>query len=149
MVSAPSAAKPVRQMNVTGTVRTSAKVPVLANSLRNGDLIGASDIDYINIFESDIQPDMILNGDHLVGMMPRRMIMSGKPIRTVDLQAPQLVERGKNVTIIFNEGPLKLTAMGKALQNGAKGDLIRVVNNASNRPIDAYVNGAGEVVVRQ
>ena len=148
-VSAPSAAKPTRQITISGSVRAIMEVPVLKTSLRNGDLIGDGDIDYVEIYESDIQPDMLLKGDDLVGMTPRRMVMAGKPVRTVDLQSPQLVERGKSVTIVFNEGPLKLTALGKAMQNGAKGDLIRVVNNASNRPIDAVVNGLGEVVVRQ
>ncbi len=148
-ISAPSTAKPARQINVSGTLRAITQVPVLKSSLRNGDLIGDSDIDYVEVYESDIQPDMLLKGADLIGMTPRRMVVAGKPVRTVDLQSPQLVERGKNVTIVFNEGPLQLTTLGKALQNGAKGDLIRVVNNSSNRPVDAIVNGPGEVTVRQ
>lgn len=148
-ISAPSAAKPARQITVSGSVKAITEVPVLKTSLRNGDLISDSDIDYVEIYENDIQPDMLLKGEDMIGMTPRRMVMAGKPVRTVDLQSPQLVERGKSVTIVFHEGPLKLTALGKAMQNGAKGDLIRVVNNSSNRPIDAVVNGPGEVTVRQ
>lgn len=148
-VSAPSAANPARQFTVGGYVRTLMQVPVLKTALRSGDVIGENDIDTVEIYASEIQPDMMLKAENLVGMTPRRMVMAGKPVKSIDIQAPVLVERGKNVTIMFNEGPLKLTAVGKALQNGAKGDLIRVVNNASNRPVDAIVNGMGEVIVRQ
>lgn len=148
-ISAPSAAKPTRQIAISGSVIGIMSLPVLKTSLRNGDIIGESDIDQIEVYESDIQPDMLLSAENMIGMTPLRMVIAGKPIRTVDLQSPQLVERGKSVTITFSEGPLKLTALGKALQNGAKGDMIRVVNNTSNRSIDAVVNGFGEVIVRQ
>lgn len=148
-IMAPSAQNPIQQISVSGTVRGITKIPVLRTSLRNGDIIGASDIDMIEIYESDIQQDMYVNAETIIGMTPRRMAVAGRPLRTLDLQSPQLVGRGESVTIVFNEGPLKLTATGKALQNGAKGEMIRVVNNTSNRPLDAIVSNSGEVIVRQ
>ena len=50
--------------------------------------------------------------------------------------------------MIFNHGPLKLTAEGKALQNGAEGDTIRVVNTASNKTLQALITNTNEVVIK-
>jgi len=38
--------------------------------------------------------------------------------------------------------------MGKGLEHGSKGDLVRVVNNSSNRTIEALVTGEREVTVQ-
>jgi flagella basal body P-ring formation protein FlgA len=43
---------------------------------------------------------------------------------------------------------MSLTVQGKALQNGAIGDTIRVVNTMSNRTLDAVVVSASRVAVR-
>ncbi len=148
-ISAPSASNPVRQTTISGSVRPITSIPVLRSSLRNGDTIGSSDIDWIDLYTSEIQPDMLLKAEDLIGKTPRRMAIAGKPIRVLDIQSPQLVDRGETVTIVFEQGPLMLTASGKALQKGAKDDIIRVVNSNSNRPIDAVVSGTREVIVRQ
>lgn len=148
-ISAPSAAQPVKQMTVTGSVRAMTTIPVLKSSLRNGDIIGESDLDYVDFYTAEIQPDTLLKAEDLIGMTPRRMATPAKALRVTEILAPQLIGRGENVTIILNEGPLRLTASGKAMQNGAKGDVIRIVNNSSNRPLDGIVSGSGEVIVRQ
>ena len=148
-ISAPSASQPVKQLTVSGSVRSIVEMPVLNSSLRAGDIISEKDISYIEVFENDVQPDMLLTTASLTGMTPRRMVMAGKPVRTIDLQAPQLVSRGENVTVTFSDGSMKLTTMGRALQNGAKGDVIRVVNNSSNRALEAIVDGSGAVTVRE
>ncbi|MGZ9109322.1 MAG: flagellar basal body P-ring formation chaperone FlgA [Micavibrio sp.] len=148
-VSAPSAANPVKQSLVTGTVRTMVQIPVLKSPLRNGDIIGSGDIEFIDVYVSEIQPSTLLKEEDLLGMTPRRMAHAGQALRATEIEAPQLIERGENVTLIFKEGPLVLTAAGKAMQHGAKGDLIRVVNTSSNRPIDGIVTAAREVTVKQ
>ena len=148
-VSAPNAQNPVKQTTVAGTVRAMTSIPVLKSALRNGDIIGSTDVDMIDVYVSDIQPDTLLKQEDVIGMTPRRMAVAGKMLRATEIQAPQLVARGENVTIVFKEGPLRLTASGKAMQNGAKGDIIRVVNTNSNRPIDGTVNASREVIVQQ
>ena len=80
-------------------------------------------------------------------MTPRRVIFEDKPIKIEDIEAPRIVKRGENVTMVFKEGPLVLTAQGKALEFGAKGDAIRVTNLTSSRTVEAIVTGEKEVSV--
>lgn len=148
-VSAPSAAQPLKQMVVTGSVRAMTTIPVLRHSLRHGDIISESDLEYVDFYTAEIQPDTLLKAEDVIGMTPRRMATPGKALRVTEILAPQLISRGEMVTIILDDGPLRLTASGKAMQNGAKGDIIRIVNNSSNRSLDGIVSGSGEVIVRQ
>ena len=123
------------------------KIPVLKAALHNGDIISAGDLDWITIKQRDLQPDYIVNAEKIVGMTPRRMVVSGKPVRTQDLTEPQLVDRGDDVTLVYEMGAISLTAKGRALRSGARGDVIRVVNVDSNKSIEGVVQDQGVVHV--
>lgn len=144
---APSAENPLAQMAISGQIEHLVTVPVLKKTLREGDMIGARDLDWIDISVHDVQPDLVLSAEELVGMTPRRMALAGQPLRLNDLQPPQLVSRGSTVTITYQDGPITLTAKGKALQSGAKDDLVRVVNIASNRTIEGFISDDHVVTV--
>lgn len=144
----PSRGNPLKTFRVSGTVQKIMDVPVLSQTINNGSIIGANDIDYIEIPESDVRPEMVLSADSLIGMTPRRTAYSGKPLKATDLQAPMIIERGDVVTMLFKSGPLVLTASGKALQNGAKGDMIRVTNMVSNETIEGFVTASKEITVK-
>lgn len=149
VLAAPSAKSPLARITVTGTTERIVSVPVLKGDLKNGDVISSNDLAWIDTPAKNIQHDMILDAGEMIGLTPRRMAMAGKPLRSRDLQAPQLVERGDRVTIILQSEKMYLTTEGKALQSGAKGDTIRVVNTGSNRSIEALVSAGKTVTVMQ
>jgi flagella basal body P-ring formation protein FlgA len=146
---APSKGNPLRQLDVSGRVERLVNLPVLRGNLKNGDIIGDRDLDFIKVPASAVQPDFILSGDKLNGMTPRRMALAGKPLRASEITVPQLVARGQTVTIVYESGPLVLTAQGRAMQDGARGDIIKVANNESNLSVDGTVTGEREVHVRE
>lgn len=145
---APSIENPIRKIKVSGRINRLTNVPVLSVNLQNGDIIGEADIEMIEISQSELQHNMITSKDAMIGMTPRRVAYAGKFLQNGTLIKPQLVKRGDSVSITFTEGPLVLTAKGKALQSGAIGDIVRVTNAASSRTVDATVSGSNQVIVR-
>ena len=143
---APSKDNPLKTLMVSGMIERQLSVPVLRNTLQNGDIIGKNDIKMIDISEHDLQSNMIMKADDLVGLTPRRVTYAGKYLQKGAFEKPQLVERGEPVFITYKSGAITLTAKGKALQSGAKGDLVRVTNINSSRTIDATVNGTNQVI---
>lgn len=146
-LAAPSAKNPVRNLSLSGQIERTVELPILNRDLRNGDIITQADIAFLEVNARDIGKDCLLRAEDLVGMTPRRMVLSGKPIRTVDIQSPKMVSRNGKVLITFQKGPMVLTAEGRALQDGAKGESVRVVNVASSRTIQGVVSGPGEILV--
>lgn len=147
LIAAPSAAHPLAQVPVSGTIDHLMPVPVLKSTMREGEIIAAADINWIDMKVAEIQHDLILEADDMIGATPRRMATAGKPLRFNELQPPQLVSRGDTVTIMYQDGPITLSAKGKALQSGAKDELVRVVNVMSNRTIEALISGDHVVTV--
>lgn len=147
VIVAPSKADPIVRKTVNGQIQRLVDVPVLRTPMKNGAVIRKSDLDTITLREQGLNHDMILRADELIGMTPRRMIVAGKPMTENELEEPQIVERGDNVTMVFSHGTLALTAQGKALENGAIGDMIRVVNLSSSKTLQAQITGEREVSV--
>ncbi len=147
-ISAPSNDKPIQVREIRGAIKRMAMVPMLKTAMRNGHIIREKDIDMVMIPVRSVSDNAMLRKEDLIGMTPRRIVHAGKPIDASELQAPQIVSRGQNVTVTFENGPLLLTASGRALENGAKGDMIRVVNTESSRTIDVVITGENEVRVQ-
>jgi flagella basal body P-ring formation protein FlgA len=146
-VMAPSAANVHQQIRVSGKIERLVDVPVLLDTLSVGSVIRERDIQIVAVPAHSINHDVILSAQDLVGQTPRRMVIAGKPIKVRDVESPRIVNRGDQVTMIYKSGGMQLTARGKAMDFGSKGDNVRVVNEQSNRSIDAIVSGEQEVTV--
>ena len=144
---APNKDTPLKRHLVQGRIERIVHLPVLSRPLQNGQEITKADLDWIDIPAYKVQPDYLLDADLLVGLTPRRMAMAGEPLRRNDLIEPLLVKRGESVLITYHTGALQLSTEGKALQNGARGEAIRVMNLGSNQTVNALIEGAGQVSV--
>ena len=58
-----------------------------------------------------------------------------------------LVKRGEAVTLVVQDGPLRITAPGRALSSGAAGEQVRVVTSDNHRTLHGTVDGPGRVRV--
>ena len=147
-VLAPSAERPLKKYEITGTAHQLVDVPVLNAQIKAGSVISASDLSTISLRDTMVPRGALVNIADLQGMAASKTLYPNKPLRGVDIALPQLVERGGELTIIYESDTIRLTAKGKALQNGARGEMIRVVNMESNKNLQAMVSGDGVVVVR-
>lgn len=137
-----TAADPGVRKEVSGRYYPISQIPVLRNPLRQGDVIAADDIDYVDMRAADITPTMMTDAASLVGRTPRRGIAAMKPVTLSDVQMPLVIKKGDLVTMTLKAGALSLTAQGRAMENGAVGDAVRVMNSTSRQVVDAVVTGA-------
>lgn len=141
IVRAPAhdALSPLRR--VTGRAYPVLDVPVLARDMQPGDIVRHQDIDWVRMPANRVSQNMISSIDHLVGMSPRHPARAGEPLRLSDMQPPLVVEKNAQVDMTFVSGALTLTARGRALQSGAVGDIVNVLNIRSNRTVQGIVTG--------
>lgn len=143
-----AAAAPGLRKEVSGRYFPISRIPVLKAPLHTGDVISVNDIDYIEMRASDVTSAMMTQADDLIGQTPRRGIAAMKPITGSDVQMPLIVKKGDLVTMVLKAGALSLTTRGKALENGASGDAIHVMNSSSKQVVDAVVTGAQTVSIQ-
>jgi flagella basal body P-ring formation protein FlgA len=135
------------RLQVTGNLYELVEVPVLARRVQRGDNIRDEHVETIEMRRDAVARDVVLDRSQIVGKTPRRLLDVGKPLRSKDLQTPLLVEKGKLVTVVLQNRQLLITAQGRALENGAEGDVIRISNTRSRNTIQGVVVGVNRVAV--
>ena len=81
----------------------------------------------------------------LVGKVARRTLLAGRLIARNTVGEPDLVQKGKIVSAIYEQGPLIITASVLALQSGALNDAIQVRNIDSGKVIVGTVAADGSI----
>lgn len=133
---------------VSGRVFVKRNVPVLARRLEAGSTIGAVDLDWVQMPEERISADVITDLRQAVGREIKRDKAEGDILRSHDVVPPRLVLRGSTVMMRIETPFMVVTAQGKAQQDGAAGDTVRIMNTQSNRVIEGVVSGPGVVDIR-
>jgi flagella basal body P-ring formation protein FlgA len=132
---------------VTGSVAEFREIAVPVADLERGDAVQAKDLTLVRRPAAQVPSDIIANGAELLGLVPRRALRAGEPIRNADMAKPLLVEKNQIVTVTYAVKGLSLSMRGRALAGGAKGDTIRVQNPQSKRTIEGIVTGSQQVTI--
>jgi flagellar basal body P-ring formation protein FlgA len=85
--------------------------------------------------------------DEVIGKKARTTLRANQPVRADQVEKIPLVKSGQMVTIVAENGVLKISVAGKAHSSGAEGDIIRVQNLTSLKEIPAKVIDASTVQV--
>ncbi len=148
VVQAPAKDPTGQRVRVTGRVHELITVPVLTVRKGRNEIIGRADIEWLEMRKKRIRRDTILDAKLLIGKAARSLIREGRPITRRAVRRPVMVAKGSMVTINLASPFMRLTAQGRALRNGGRGDVIRVINTRSNKIIEARVDGPDNVSVR-
>lgn len=147
VISVPAGDPQAQRFQVNGQVFATIEVPVPARSLRPGDMIAESDIEWHSVRAAEVRTNMVTETALIVGQEARRPLRAGTPIRISDLRDPVTVSKGATVTMIYRTPVMLLTASGRAKQSGSRGDIIRIVNTQTGKTIDARILGPDRVEV--
>ena len=112
-----------------------------ARDLPAGTIIAESDLAWI-----EEVPGGIADPALAIGKQARVAIYEGRPVVAGALRAPVLVSRNQVVRVAFDTGTLRIETEGRALSEGAAGDVVRVMNLSSRSTISAVVNPDGTLV---
>jgi len=146
-IAAPAMGPAEASATITGRAYTMIDLPVLTRRVSPGDTITEADVTWISMPADRIALGMITDLADLTGKTPRRPLRAQQPVRMSDLVEAVAVTKGSLITVALEGSNMSLTVQGKALQSGAIGDTIRVVNTMSNRTLDAVVVSASRVAV--
>jgi flagella basal body P-ring formation protein FlgA len=132
---------------ISGLALATVPVPVPARRLMPDEIIGATDLVTISLPMGRLNDFSVINPEDLVGQQVRRMLPEGRPVMVQSVMAPLVIDRGERVRIRFDDGAIVLTAPGRALNDAASGDTVRVVNLVSNLSLVGIAQADGTVEV--
>jgi flagella basal body P-ring formation protein FlgA len=83
--------------------------------------------------------------EDVTGLLARTQIRTNTVLNPGQVHPPRLIKRGQSVDLFIKTASYEIHGEGKALSDGARGDLIRVKNSRSNKIVEGTVVGPGSV----
>ncbi len=132
---------------VSGQLVEMKQVPVIRNSLSPGEVISSRDIHYVAMPGDRLAGNTVIEASQIIGLAARRGLRAGAPIRVNDLQQPVMVKKNTLVLLRLDTPYMQLSTQGRALDDGAQGEVVRVMNLRSKVIVQGTVDGDGLVRV--
>ena len=141
VIAAPAGDPGARHYTYSGRAVEVSTIAVPVHNMRRGTVISEHDVEMRNVPVRRIESATLTEISDLVGMAVKRTLRAGEPVRSRDIERPQIVRKNADVTIQHKGPGLILTVRATALQSGAMGDIINIRNATSNRIIQGRVIG--------
>ena len=136
------------RVQVLVTVKQRVQTPVLRRDFKRGEVIGAADVQLLDVDLAAVLPGRLKEVAGAVGKAVTRDVHANQPLLEKWLEGPVVVERGDRVRVLLVRGGLRIETSGVAAQRGRVGDYISVRNPESKSVYDAQVTAPGEAQVK-
>jgi flagella basal body P-ring formation protein FlgA len=133
------------RLPIFGRAQPVLRVPALRRPVAPDEVITAADLTWVQVPHAQVPPASFIEPAEIVGAQARRRLAAHRPLTGRDLGPQLLVRRGRPVELIYARPGLHVSALGLAQEDGALGDLVRVINAESRRQLQGIVSGPDEV----
>jgi flagella basal body P-ring formation protein FlgA len=135
------------RLRLAGEVDEVAMVPVPARRMAAGSILHASELVPTRVHVALLRGEVVREAAQAEGMALRRAVPAGLPLPVADLQRPAAVAKGAHVSLEIRSPGLALVAIGLALETGAVGERVRVLNPVSRMVVEGEITGPDHVAV--
>jgi len=106
-----------------------------------------ADLQWISVRTDRLIGNVITDAGQLVGMTTKRPLRTNQMLRGSDLVMTPAIRKNSLVTLALQTGQMSLTVTGKALEDAAIGQAIRVVNVNSKKELTGIVRDPSTIVI--
>ena len=137
--------------NIPVTARTDARGPVVVTkqAVPRGAILTPNDVAVEQRNERDVPDDAVTAPEQAIGMETKVALAAAAPLPRTALTQPVVVKKGDLVTMIVETPVMRLSVAGQALEAGAVGSGIKVMNRASKQTVAGKVIEHGVVLVER
>lgn len=143
----PTGASAHGTLRLTGRAVATLQVVTLSHAVDRGTVLKEGDVVVERRPRAEVSREALTEPERARGLAVRSNLQAGAILRAADLTKPEIVQRNDMVTLSYTMPGLTLSVRGKALDGGAEGDLISVVNEQSKRTLQAVVTGPGRAAI--
>ena len=133
----------IKKLNVTVKYIPFAKVVVAARDIMKGQLISKDDI---RIEKIKFRRGYITDPNIVIGAIAKVFIQKDKPIRENMIEPDYPVKKRSYVKVVYDRNGIRIEITGYALENGQKGQVIKVKNPSTGKILPCKVIGENTVL---
>ena len=134
---------------VTARTDATGQVVVTKQSVPRGAVLGPDDVKVEQRKLKDVPENAFTAPEQAIGLETKVALAAAAPLPRTAVAAPIVVKKGDLVTMIVETPIMRLSAAGEALEPGAVGSGIKVMNRASKQMVAGKVIDHGVVLVQR
>lgn len=132
------------------SVQVDVRLPIVVTTrkIRRGEPLGE---DSVKLEERELRSlgsGVLTELPQALGVRLKQRLAEGTPLRTSHLASEPLVRRGDTVVVHGGDAGLDVRVEVRALQNGVRGQMIRVENRSTRHRFQVEITGAGNARLR-
>ena len=127
--------KSVATTKLVGRYFILEKILVLTKDIAKDEIIKKENLTQIIIRSNRLRDDVVKEENNLLGKQAIRTIKEGKPITSRDIRDEIVIKKGQMIMVVYKNKGLQITSKMEAIEDGAKGQRIRLINNKSNKEV--------------
>jgi flagella basal body P-ring formation protein FlgA len=136
-----------QRRHISVTVKRQVIAAVATQMIRSGDVITRENCEMRQIELGGANVIPVTDLDEVLGKSARGLLKTGGIIAASSIEAPLAVRRGQTVTVFYQSGQLQIRAIGKAMEDGAVGEMIEIRRDDGRQGFTARVDSPGVAVV--
>jgi flagellar basal body P-ring formation protein FlgA len=127
------------RLHGTAYIEVTQEVVATVRQLSRNEVIGVHAVRLMRVQMEQRPRQIITRLEDVVGKRARHSLQANAAISPLEIEGAPLVQKGDAVLIVLESPLLKVTAVGVALEQGLRGETIRIKNTTSNRELRAVV----------
>jgi len=136
-----------KKFNVKARLSTFDDIVVASTMLGREQKITENMIELEQLETTSFKRDYFINIEDILGLQTKQIVNPGRPIFTSMVELPDIILRGDVVKILVKMKNMEIKATGTALQNGKRGERIRVQNQSTGKKLTAEVLDEKTVII--
>ncbi len=136
----------VKRLWASARVRLFTDVVIAKRSLRVREVIGASDVTVERREIRELNSGFVSSPEDVVGMVVRRPITGGRPVKRDYLRQPSVVKRGDIIPVVATSGAIRIKTRAKALEDGYPGGFINA-KTSTGKVLHGRLTKDGRLIV--
>ncbi len=123
------------------------EVWVPMRDIKKDSIIKEDDLQKIRVRSNRLRDASVWLKEDIIEKQAAHSLKSGKVLEKDDLQAVAVIKKGQTVMAIYTKKGLQITSKMQALEAGAIGDMIKLLNSSSKKEITGVVKDANSVEI--
>jgi flagellar basal body P-ring formation protein FlgA len=136
-----------RQLVMQARISVFRLAAVMTNAVPARRVIGPGDVELRRVDIAAASGTAFESLDRVIGMEAVTYLQPGQIVTVRNVAPPVLVKRGQAIALEARSNQFVIRTVGLAQQDGRRGEVIRVVNPASKKTVEARVTGEGTAEV--
>ncbi len=140
--------KMLHATDLTGRYYELVSIYVPAQNVAKGELIEQKMLKTIKIRKNRLKSSFLTEESQLLNKQATKSLRMDKPVFENEVREMPLINKNDMVTVVYEYEQMQITVKAQALEDGAKGQIINLLNTKTKKTIQAEVKDKNTVVIR-